>query len=252
MSRKIRTPLGAAKLNHNRRFIRAPPRSPCGLQAAFCTAPPVLLLRRSPLLSPCPTSTAFAAVSMSRRAHRAHSRPTERTPLLPPAAGAAPTSASSPTGALRWRDTYRFVRPYIIPETLRLRIIAAVSVACLVVNKACRLIPPFALKIAVDTLSSNATRPTGTTAIAPLMAIFVFFLGRFFSSLAGSLQAITYSIVSLDSTRRFSVAIFEHLQNLSLSYHLQRKTGEITRIMSRGVDSVDTIMSTFLFTLAPT
>ncbi len=146
---------------------------------------------------------------------------------------------------------FRFIGPYIVPRTLRLKIYALLSLCCIIISKLCNLLPPFALKWAVDTLASNASRPADK-AVVPLLAVFVFFMGRTLGTLFNTLRSITYAVVSTENTKQFSVNLFRHLQNLDLAYHMQRKTGEVNRIMDRGADSIDTLMNTFLFTLAPT
>lgn len=65
-------------------------------------------------------------------------------------------------------------------------------------------------------------------------------------------QDLAQRTVALDAERRFAVESFAHLHHLSLSYHLEKHIGEITRIMNRGSDSVSTIISSFLFYVAPT
>lgn len=168
-----------------------------------------------------------------------------------PAQNAAVATQRVDTSGIDWRRMFRFIAPYLMPQTWRLKLYAIASLFCIVLSKLCNLVPPFALKWAVDALAANATKPV-EKAVAPLFALLVYFLGRVGNGLFGALRSITYSMVSMESTRRFSVDIFRHLQNLDISYHMTRKTGEINRIMDRGADSIDTLMSTFLFTLAPT
>lgn len=166
----------------------------------------------------------------------------EGTPLL--------TSASQRPDGIRWRDTVRYLIPYVIPQTWRLRFIAFFSLFCVIARKSCALLPPFAYKLAVDTLTSNLI-PGGGAAV-PYAAIALFVGGKLTGQFFGGLRDYTYGIVAAKCTRRFSVALFTHLQNLSLAFHLQRKTGEAIRIMDRGVNSIDTVVNTVLFTLLPT
>jgi ATP-binding cassette, subfamily B (MDR/TAP), member 6 len=48
------------------------------------------------------------------------------------------------------------------------------------------------------------------------------------------------------------VRVFSHLHDLSLSWHLTRKTGEVLRIVDRGTDSVDSLLNYVLFNIFPT
>lgn len=185
----------------------------------------------------------------------------ETTPLLP--LGAVAVQVASPTPdpvpddthymsrAIDWGRLFKFIGPYLIPQTLRLRMFAVMSMLFIVLSKFCILLPPYALKLAVDTLAGNALLPPNER-VTPLFAVGLFFAGRTLGSMFNALRSITYAMVSTANTKRFSVNIFRHLQLLDLEYHIKRKTGEVNRIMDRGADSIDTLMNVVLFTLAPT
>lgn len=54
------------------------------------------------------------------------------------------------------------------------------------------------------------------------------------------------------TTREIEVELFAHLHSLSLRWHLNRKTGEVLRIMDRGTDSITNLLNYILFSIAPT
>ena len=132
-----------------------------------------------------------------------------------------------------------------------MRVLTVVSLTCIVLAKITVLVPPFALKRAVDVLSDNASRPRDK-AVAPLFAVFAYFAGRTLTDFLSGARTVSYAVVSMENTKRFATDLFKHLQHLDVHYHMQRKTGELNRVMDRGSDSIDTIMNTVLFTLAPT
>lgn len=169
----------------------------------------------------------------------------ETTPLLP-----GQSSSPQREDAIRWQETAHHLIPYAIPQTWRLRLIALLSVLCVITAKLCALLPPLAYKLAVDTLTSNLL--PGAVATVPYAAIALFIGGKIAAQLFGGLRDYTYGVVAATCTRRFSVAVFTHMQNLSLAFHLQRKTGEVLKIMDRGVNSIDTVVNTVVFTLFPT
>lgn len=171
-------------------------------------------------------------------AHRRRPAAAENTPLL----------RNDPT-PIPWRETWRLVRPYITPATLRLRLLALLSILAIIFTKLISLLPPYAYKLAVDTLSNNVVNGTS---IVPYSAVLMYIVARISSSFLNGLRDYTYNIVSTHCTTRFSTDIFHHLQNLSLAFHLHRKTGEISRIMDRGTSSIDLVATTLLFTLGPT
>ncbi|KAK5808357.1 P-loop containing nucleoside triphosphate hydrolase protein [Linnemannia elongata] len=66
-----------------------------------------------------------------------------------------------------------------------------------------------------------------------------------------TLQGLLWIPVGQFNTRELAVKMFEHLLNLSLRFHLNRKTGELLRIQDRGVSSIVTLLSTLLFNILP-
>ncbi|KAK3108353.1 hypothetical protein FSP39_006149 [Pinctada imbricata] len=54
------------------------------------------------------------------------------------------------------------------------------------------------------------------------------------------------------TTRRIQVKLFSHLHSLSLRWHLQRKTGEVLRIVDRGTNSINSLLSYLIFQILPT
>ncbi|KAG0021720.1 Homocysteine S-methyltransferase 1 [Entomortierella chlamydospora] len=66
-----------------------------------------------------------------------------------------------------------------------------------------------------------------------------------------TLQGLLWIPVGQFNTRELAVKMFEHLLNLSLRFHLNRKTGEMLRVQDRGVSSVVTLLSSLLFNILP-
>lgn len=173
------------------------------------------------------------------RGSHIHGTATEDTPLI---------QDRSRSAGIDWVETYRFVRPYVIPETTKLRLTAVFSLTMVILNKVAILIPPYAYKLAVDALAANLA---GGPLVIPYNAVYLYVGSRLCADLFQSLRSYSFSVVAADCTRRFSVDMFRHLQNLSLAFHLQRKTGEVTKVMDRGTQSIETLLNTTLFTLFP-
>lgn len=51
--------------------------------------------------------------------------------------------------------------------------------------------------------------------------------------------------------RRVSLAVFGHVLDLDLSFHLSRKTGEVTKVVDRGTAAIQNVLSTILFQIVP-
>lgn len=54
------------------------------------------------------------------------------------------------------------------------------------------------------------------------------------------------------TTREIELSLFSHLHTLSLRWHLSRKTGELLRVMSRGTNSINGLLSYLIFSILPT
>lgn len=183
--------------------------------------------------------------------------PTEQTPLI---ADTGQNSKTQPHVAAQqlhlpdeptWRDIWRHCGRFVIPVGFSYRVAAVVALTAVFAQKVISLLPPLAMKRAIDVISMNAAVPKEQAA-APLLAVLAYFVARAVSSVVSTVEQLCRNYVQLESQRRFSIHVFDHLQSLSLSYHISRRTGEITRIMDRGVGSVSTVMNVFFFTLAPT
>ena len=56
----------------------------------------------------------------------------------------------------------------------------------------------------------------------------------------------------MNAVRRLAIEVFVHLHRLSLRFHLERKTGGLTRVLERGRNAIETIVRTSMLTAAPT
>lgn len=67
-----------------------------------------------------------------------------------------------------------------------------------------------------------------------------------------NLRSFLWIRIQQYTTREIEVELFAHLHSLSLRWHLNRKTGEVLRIMDRGTDSITNLLNYILFSIAPT
>lgn len=70
--------------------------------------------------------------------------------------------------------------------------------------------------------------------------------------LLNNLRSFLWIRIQQYTTREIEVELFRHLHSLSLRWHLNRKTGEVLRIMDRGTDSINNLLNYILFSIAPT
>ncbi|MCI4591049.1 ABC transporter ATP-binding protein/permease [Sphingobium sp. BYY-5] len=147
-----------------------------------------------------------------------------------------------------WATMRRFL-PYLWPAdapALRRRVVLAMVLVLLA--KAISLAMPFAYKAAVDRMA-----PGLEPAVGLAIALVVAYAGaRFGSVFFDNLRNAVFESVGQEAGRRLSDAVFVHLHRLSLRFHLDRRTGAVTRIVERGTKSIDTMLYFLLFNIAPT
>jgi ABC-type transport system involved in Fe-S cluster assembly fused permease/ATPase subunit len=147
-----------------------------------------------------------------------------------------------------WNALRRFL-PYLWPAdapALRARVVLAVLLVF--AAKAATLVMPFAYKAAVDRMSHGVTPAAGLA-----MALVVAYAGaRFGSVLFENLRNAIFERVGQDAARRLAETVFRHIHALSLRFHLERRTGALTKIVERGTKSIDMMLYFLLFNIAPT
>ena len=139
--------------------------------------------------------------------------------------------------------------PYLWPKgrsDLKRRIIGAGILV--VLAKVIVLTLPFAYARAVDTMAAD-----GDPAVWVAMALVVAYAaGRFGSVLFDQLRNITFNRVGQDAVFGLTEDVFARLHQLSLRFHLSRRTGEVTRVVERGTKSISSMLYFLLFNIAPT
>jgi ABC-type transport system involved in Fe-S cluster assembly fused permease/ATPase subunit len=154
------------------------------------------------------------------------------------------------------------IRPTSLPETgadlkslrallpflwsYRGRVVLALGF--LVLAKVASVGIPLVLKEIVDRLESTE----GMALVLPLAFLIAYGALRLASSLFNELRDAVFARVRHGATRSISVKVLEHLHRLSLRYHLERKTGGLSRDIDRGTRSVSSILNYMVFSLLPT
>jgi ATP-binding cassette subfamily B protein len=179
---------------------------------------------------------------------------------LPPetSRGAAPQAAqpriSASGGALS--RTIVHLWPFIWPSDradLKQRVLWATLM--LVVAKIVTLIVPFTFKWATDALVSPPVPSTSwwTWVIAaPVALTLAYGLSRILMAVLTQMRDGLFAKVSMHAVRRLALLTFEHMHRLSLRFHLERKTGGLTRVLERGRAAIETIVRMIVLQLVPT
>jgi ABC-type transport system involved in Fe-S cluster assembly fused permease/ATPase subunit len=147
--------------------------------------------------------------------------------------------------------------PYIWPadrRDLKLRVLAALVL--LLAAKLATIAVPFTFKWATDALVHQPDA-TGTSWFALLLAapvlLTVSYGGmRILMAAFTQMRDGVFAKVSMHAVRRLAILVFEHMHLLSLRFHLERKTGGLTRVLERGRNAIETIVRMVILQLVPT
>ena len=146
--------------------------------------------------------------------------------------------------------TMRRFLPYLWPEgqpRLKVRIVGAMLLV--VMSKLIQVFgAAYTLKYAVDRMASG-DRTLGTLV---MLLVVAYAASRFSTTLFDNLRNAVFERVGQDATRRLAADVFRHLHALSLRFHLERRTGAVTKVVERGTKSIDTMLYFMLFNIAPT
>jgi ATP-binding cassette, subfamily B, heavy metal transporter len=149
--------------------------------------------------------------------------------------------------------------PYIWPTDradLKARVLAAT--ALIFVAKLATIAVPFTFKWATDALAGRGTAPLGPDNIlawvlaTPIMMTLAYGGTRVLMGVLTQWRDGIFAKVAMNAVRRLAILTFEHMHLLSLRFHLERKTGGLTRVLERGRNAIETIVRLLLLQLLPT
>jgi ATP-binding cassette subfamily B protein len=149
--------------------------------------------------------------------------------------------------------------PYIWPadrRDLKARVIFATVL--LFVAKLATVAVPFTFKWATDALAGRGTAPVAPdnwlawALAAPIVMTLAYGATRVVMGLLTQWRDGIFAKVAMNAVRRLAILTFEHMHLLSLRFHLERKTGGLTRVLERGRNAIETIVRMVLPQLAPT
>jgi len=146
------------------------------------------------------------------------------------------------------RSLAPFVWPRDRPDLKRRVVIAAVL---LVMAKVVTVLTPLAYKGAVDWLAADGNAATALT-IVPVALVLAYGMGRVLMQGFTQIRDVLFTKVGQHAVRQLSFQTFQHLHSLSLRFHLERKTGGLSRIMDRGRSAVELIIRMGILNSVPT
>jgi ABC-type transport system involved in Fe-S cluster assembly fused permease/ATPase subunit len=177
-----------------------------------------------------------------------------------PAAEAYPApSPDRSLGQETLTGTLAHLWPYIWPgdrADLKMRVVW--SVVLLLVAKVATLAVPFTFKWATDALTGADTAPVQASnwALWVVASPIIMTLGygglRVLMGIFTQWRDGIFARVAMHAVRKLAYLTFVHMHELSLRFHLERKTGGLTRVLERGRNGIETIVRMVILQLVPT
>ena len=143
------------------------------------------------------------------------------------------------------RGDFSIVRrllPYLWNHRWRI----GLALVFLVLGRVANITVPLALKAIVDRLESAEA-----LIVVPVALLVAYGLLRFGSILFNELRNVVFIRVGIRIIRDISTRVFEHLHALSLGFHLDRKTGGLSRDIDRGNLAITNFMRIVVFNIIP-
>jgi ATP-binding cassette, subfamily B, heavy metal transporter len=149
-------------------------------------------------------------------------------------------------------ETLKGLLPLLWPQgrpDLKVRVVLALLL--LVASKIITVLTPYAFKAATDALTAKGGVELALLSV-PFFMVLAYGVGRIMMVVFGQMRDAIFAKVGQRAVRELSFSTFRHLHALSLKFHLERRTGGLSRIISRGINGVDSVLRFSLFNTAPT
>lgn len=148
-----------------------------------------------------------------------------------------------PIDKLNWH-VLKLLWPYLLEFKTRV----ALALLCLVVAKIASVSLPFVLKDLVDSLSDG---PEKLLAV-PIGLVAAYGALRLLNTIISEVRDTLFGRVTERAIRRLGLLVFEHLHRLDLAFHLERRTGGLSRDIERGTSGINFLMRFMVFNIVPT
>jgi ABC-type transport system involved in Fe-S cluster assembly fused permease/ATPase subunit len=151
-------------------------------------------------------------------------------------------------------STVRNLWAYMWPDNrpdLRLRVVLAI--AALLAGKVATTLVPFAYKGIIDSLDGTTPDTALILGLAvPIVLVIAYVLGNVIDAGFQQLRDVLFASVGQHAVRKLALQTFHHMHRLSLRFHLQRRTGGLSRVIERGTKGIETVVRFAMLNIAPT
>jgi len=145
--------------------------------------------------------------------------------------------------------------PYVWSDErrdLQVRVVAAFFM--LLIAKVLTILIPYSFKWVTDAIVNpeTASVPLPALLATPVAICVLYGLLRSFMQFFTQARDALFASVAMHAVRRMANEVFVHLHELSLRFHLERKTGGLTRVLERGREAIQQIVRMSILTGIPT
>ena len=156
-------------------------------------------------------------------------------------------------------DVLRGLMPFVwLAERPDLKLRVVLAFIALIAAKIVTVVVPLAFKESVDWLTGSASGGEAvsltplTLAAIPAMMIVAYGAGRVLMVAFAQLRDVLFTRVAQNAVRALSNRTFQHLHKLSLRFHLERRTGGLSRVIERGIKGIELIVRMIVLNSIPT
>ncbi|MGI9350980.1 MAG: ABCB family ABC transporter ATP-binding protein/permease [Rhizobiaceae bacterium] len=155
--------------------------------------------------------------------------------------------------------TLRNLWPYMWPQDrpdLKMRVVYASFF--MILGKIITVLVPYFYKLATDALTGELSGKSAieqwlpVILVTPVAMVIIYNIGRVVTIGFNQLRDALFASVGQHAVRQLATMVFEHLHGLSLRYHLQRRTGGLSRVIERGTKGIESIVRFSILNGIPT
>ena len=149
------------------------------------------------------------------------------------------------------RNLWTYMWPDERPD-LKMRVVWASFY--LLISKVILILVPYFFKWATNALNGKFV-PSDLLPlilVGPLMLVAAYNAARIIQAGLNQLRDALFASVGQYAVRKLAYRTFVHMHNLSLRFHVERRTGGLSRIIERGTKGIETIVRFTILNTAPT
>ncbi|WKL58732.1 ABC transporter ATP-binding protein/permease [Asticcacaulis sp. ZE23SCel15] len=154
-----------------------------------------------------------------------------------------------------FQGTIDFLKPYLWPrDRADLQMQVVLAMVFMLLGKVLTVFIPYTYKWATNALSGEGEAPSmmGLLIASPIILVVAYGVARLLSNGFNQVRDALFAAVGQHAVRGLANRTFVHLHNLSLRFHLQRRTGGLSRVIERGKTGIETIIRLTMMIAIPT